>query len=131
MAFFLDILDDNGSIDSLEVEKEAQEVKAMVPPNESVTHLLIKPEAWGWEQLRDYVITQSEKQHGRQPRNPLKEKAIFQSFANRWGDKASAIAQFAFEVQKGVWHRAPITVNRFAKNSDPFFAEVIVEQLGI
>lgn len=130
MSFYLDIVEEDGTIEEIEVESTLQiKETTKATPVESATHLLIKPEEWGWEQLRDYVTKQVEHYHGAQVRNPIKEKAIFQSFLNRWGDQASAIARYAFEVQKGIWMRAPITVNRFSKGSDEYFAGVISSQL--
>lgn len=128
MAFFLDIEDDEGY--------ETVEVVAAIKPEprvvvESATHLLTSPEDWNWDQLRDYVMGQIQAIHGPQVRNPVKEKAIFQGFLNRWGSKSSSIAKFAFDISQGVWQRAPISVNRFTKNSDPFFAQVIADQLGL
>lgn len=124
-SIFLDIIDDNGSVESVETERISPKPAVV----ESATHLLVTSQSWSWEQLRDYVLTEIQKAHGPQVRNIPKENAIFKSFANRWGDKASAIARYAFEIQQGYWHRAPITVGRFAKGSDEYFAQVIVDQL--
>lgn len=129
MAFFLDIEDDEG-YEAVEVtvsQAEAPRVEL-----ESVTHLMVESQNWSWEQLRDYTLGQIQALHGPQPRNPVKEKAIFQSFIDRWGpSNASSIAKYAFEISHGMWQRAPISVNRFTKNSDPFFAQVIATQLGL
>lgn len=98
-------------------------------PSKPSTHLLKSEEQWDWRQLRDYVVTQIEAIHGTQPRDALKEKAIFSGFINRWGAKAPLIAKAAFNVHGGVWKSAPISVNRFCKASDPFFSEPIAERL--
>lgn len=130
--FFLDIVDDSGTVESVEVPRSLKIKETVIAtPVESARHLLIEPESWGWEELRDYVLHQAEERFGRQRRDLVKEKAIFQSFVGRWGDNASAIAKYAFEIKQGVWQRAPITVNRFCKGSDPFFAQVIAEHLGV
>ncbi len=84
---------------------------------------------WGWEELRDYVVTEIESRFGAFPRDPLKEKGIFSGFVNRWGADAERIARAAFEVHGGMWRSAPISVYRFAVRSDPFFAQVIRQSL--
>jgi hypothetical protein len=43
--------------------------------------------------------------------------------------KSIAIAKAAFEVQNGMWRSAPISVQRFCKGSDVFFADVIAERV--
>jgi hypothetical protein len=91
---------------------------------------LLKPDAqWSWEDLRDYVMAQIIAYHGPQLRNPVKEAAIFKGFLARYGDKAVAIARFAFEQQRGMWQRAPISVTRFCKGSDVYFGDVIAKRL--
>lgn len=91
---------------------------------------LMKPDAqWTWEDLRDYVTGQIEQFHGPQVRNPVKEASVFKAFLGRHGEQAVGIARFAFEVQRGMWQRAPISVNRFCKGSDPFFADPIKDRL--
>jgi hypothetical protein len=92
---------------------------------------MMKPEAaWGWSDLRDYVIKEIEKRHGPQVRDPMKEASIFKSFMSRWPDQSVAIARVAFgPVNDGMWHNAPISVNRFCKASDSYFSTVIAERL--
>jgi hypothetical protein len=79
--------------------------------------------------MRDYVVEQITKYHGPFPRNPLQEKGIFASYISRWGDQALPIAKVAFEVHRGVWHNAPIKVQRFCIGSDPYFSEIIARTL--
>lgn len=91
---------------------------------------LMKPDAqWTWEDLRDYVMGQIVMYHGPQVRHPVKESAIFKGFMARYGDKAVGIARFAFEQQRGMWQRAPISVTRFCKGSDVYFADQIAKRL--
>lgn len=92
------------------------------------THLIASG-AWGWEEVRDYVVTQVELRWGAQPRDPLKEAGIFKGFVSRWGGKAESIARAAFEVHGGMWKGAPVQVGRFAKGSDPYFAEIIAQHV--
>lgn len=84
---------------------------------------------WTWEDLRDYVMAQIESFHGPQVRNAMKESSIFRSFLSRHGEQAVAIARAAFEVHRGMWQRAPISVNRFCKASDSYFSDVIKDRL--
>jgi len=91
---------------------------------------LMKDDAdWTWEDLRDYVMGQIVAHHGPQLRNPVKEAGIFKGFMARYGVQAVGIARFAFEQQRGMWQRAPISVTRFCKGSDPYFADVIAKRL--
>lgn len=91
---------------------------------------LMKDDAeWTWEDLRDYVMRKIEDFHGPQVRSATKESAVFRSFHQRHGRDAVRIARHAFEVQRGMWQRAPISVNRFCKGSDPYFADKIKSRL--
>lgn len=108
---------------------EAVRETVRVSPVAGASYLLKDDSQWTWEDLRDYVMGQIERYHGPQLRNPVKEAAIFKGFLTRHGDKAVAIARFAFEVQRGMWQRAPISANRFCKGSDPYFADVIKGRL--
>lgn len=87
------------------------------------------PQTWTWEDLRNYVVREIEQRFGAFPRDPLKEKSIFSSFIKRHGDKAGPIAKFAFELCDGMWKGAPINVQRFCKNSDPYFAIEIASKI--
>lgn len=98
-------------------------------PSESRTHLLADAGAWGWSELRDYVVSEIEKRFGAFPRDQKKEYGIFSRFAREHGPHAALIARHAFEVCDGWWANAPISVNRFCKGSDPYFALPIKERL--
>jgi hypothetical protein len=98
---------------------------------DAVTHTMKPDDEWGWEDLRDYVMREMEAVHGPQVRNSIKEKSIFSSFITRHGSATSAaIARFAFGFSKGMWANAPISVNRFCKGSDRFFADPIKQRLS-
>jgi len=87
--------------------------------------------SWSWSQLRDYVIAQIETRRGGSiPRDAVKEAAIFRRFLTQWGEQAGPIAEHAFTVCDGWWKNAPISVNRFTKGSDPYFAQPIVDRLA-
>lgn len=105
-------------------------VTTTLAPSAKSTHVLKSESEWGWEELRDYVVSSIEKRHGAFPRNFKTEASIFKSFIVRWGAQAPAIARFAFEFSDGMWHNAPISVNRFCKNSDPYFAQPISQRLS-
>lgn len=83
------------------------------------------PSTWTWSDLRDYVVFEIEQRHGVQDRNVIKESGIFKSFFGRWGSDAHRIATTVFDIYDGNWQGKPVTVNRFCKNSDPYFSEVI------
>lgn len=95
----------------------------------SASHLINTGQEWTGQQLRDYVISQIQHFHGPQPSNPMKEKSIFDSFVSRWGSDAVVIARAAFEVHEGMWRSAPISVNRFCKASDAYFAAPILDRV--
>lgn len=104
--------------------------RVSVTPIPSSTHLLRGESQWDWSQLRDYVVAEIVRRHGPQPRNPKTEASIFKSFLNRWPDgQAVRIAKAAFEIHDGMWGKAPISVNRFCKASDEFFASPILARL--
>lgn len=99
-------------------------------PSESRAFLAKPAEQWSWSDLRDYVVTQIEQTHGMFPRNQQKEYGVFSRFHKEYGVQAVAIARYAFEVGGGMWANAPISINRFTKNSDPYFAAPILERLA-
>lgn len=96
----------------------------------SRTDLLASPTSWTWKQLRDYTVTQIEQRFGRVDLDPVRLASIFKSFQARHGERSAAIAIHAFENLDGYWLNQPVTVFRFCKGSDPFFADAIIEQLG-
>jgi hypothetical protein len=130
-------------IDAAAIARLAEQSRTMTGPVPVVTetvrlvpvttanasHLLKADADWSAEDLRNYVMGEIERLHGPQIRDAVKEKAIFTSFMGRWGAQAVPIARFAFEVQRGLWSRAPISRNRFTKGSDPYFAQKIAERL--
>lgn len=101
-------------------------------PITAAAYMAKPPSAWNWRDVRDYVVAQTMKFSPEllPQRNEAKEYGIFSSFAARWGRQAGPIAHFAFEGQSspGMWMNAPIGLGRFAKASDPLFAQVIVER---
>lgn len=103
---------------------------APVTPNAKTTHLAVSGDQWGWAELRDYVVSSIEKITGPFPRNETKEMGIFKSFVSRWGSDATPIARYAFETMGGFWKNAPVSVSRFCKASDPYFAQPIVDHLN-
>jgi hypothetical protein len=108
----------------------AQQVTATKLGTAEAAYLLKPRNQWTWQDLRDYVITEQERRFGVQPRDPRKERGIFTGFISRHGvENAVLVAQAAFEVYEGMWASAPVTVTRFCKNSDPFFADVIITRL--
>ena len=108
--------------------KVAEQIIARPTVVESRTHLTASG-AWTWEQMRDYVLGEITSRWGARPRDPLKESGIFKGFVGRWGDKSEPIARAAFETYNGIWNGAPVSVERFAKGSDPYFAEVIAKNI--
>lgn len=104
-------------------------VSVTLRPTQMRSDLLTPEEQWTWSELRDYVVAQIEDLHGPFPRDARKEASIFQRFCKEYGSAAPAIARYAFEVKDGRWKGAPISVSRFCKASDPWFAQPILEYL--
>lgn len=100
-----------------------------VTPVAGAAYLMKDDAVWTAEDLRDYVMGQIVMYHGPQIRNPIKELAIFKSFMTRYDGKAVSIARFAFEQQRGMWQRAPISATRFCRGSDPYFGDPIAKRL--
>lgn len=115
--------------DPVPVVDESVKVHNLAPPP-TASVLLAADQEWGWRELRDYVVAQIVDRHGVFPRNEKKEAGIFKAFCTRWGTAAPVIARFAFEQMDGFWMGAPISVNRFCKGSDPYFAERILKHLN-
>lgn len=113
------------------IVQEAPVVEEVVTakPSQAAGYVMRSEDMWGWQDLRDYVIREIESRHGPQVRNPKTEASIFKSFISRWPDQAVSIAKAAFEVHDGMWRNAPISVNRFCKASDEYFASVIAKNL--
>lgn len=92
--------------------------------------LLTSTENWTWVELRDYVVSEIIARFGPFPRDSRKEHAIFNRFLNQYGSDAIAVAQYAFgPVCDGWWGKAPISINRFCRASDPYFVAPILERL--
>ena len=104
------------------------EEKVSVKPKLSSSKEFLGKTVWGWRELRDYVVIEIERRYGAFPRDQRKEYGIFNSFVNRWGaEDAQAIARYAFEMLDGRWAGAPISIFRFCKGSDDFFARPILD----
>jgi hypothetical protein len=84
---------------------------------------------WDWEHLRDYSVDQIIRLHGPFPRRAFTEDAVFKRFHGEWGADAPRIARYAFEISGGRWGGSPISVNRFCKESDPYFARPIADKI--
>jgi hypothetical protein len=107
-----------------------EQVKVTPVASAAVAYAMKSEDVWGWSDLRDFVIREIEQRHGPQVRDPKKEASIFKSFMSRWPEQAVGIAKAAFgPVYDGMWRNAPISVNRFCKASDEYFAAVIAERL--
>jgi hypothetical protein len=98
--------------------------------SESRTHLLKPVEDWGWCEVRDYVVTSIEARFGAFPRDQRREHGIFTRFTKDYGPDAGRIARYAFETCDGWWMNATVSVNRFCRNSDPYFAQPILARLN-
>lgn len=107
----------------------AQVASPRAPEIRSATFVMSEDADWDWRALRDYVCAQIEEMHGPFPRDDRKEYGIFNAFVDRWGDRSARIARYAFETADGMWMGAPISINRFCKNSDPYFGTPISEKL--
>lgn len=85
------------------------------------------PFTWDSETLIAFVVEKIRAWHGPFPRFPEHERRVLGGFHRRWGQLAGPIAALALETS-GYWKGAPISVDRFAPESDAYFAEVILDQ---
>jgi hypothetical protein len=93
-------------------------------------YLLKDPSTWGWSDLRDYVFYEIESRGWPIPeRDSKREASVFRRFVTEWQEFAGPIAVHAFTVYDGMWNGAQISMSRFCKNSDAWFAAPILEQL--
>jgi hypothetical protein len=94
------------------------------------TYLMVPPDKWTWEHLRDYVVTKITEIHGPFPRNEKQEFGIFKGFVKRNAHLAGPIAKFAFEQVDGLWRGSPVGVTRFTEGNQEYFADPIIERLS-
>jgi hypothetical protein len=116
--------------DTIPVVTETVTVRPVRRVEQGKTYVGVDPANWDADALLSYVATQIQRLHGPFPRDPKKETAIMRSFLNRWGDRAGAIAQYAFEVSGGMWRGSPVGITRFCKASDAYFGQVILDRLN-
>lgn len=125
---------------NFDTELDVQGVTQLVAIRETVhvrrspdrSHLLVAPERWSWRELRSYVLVEMERRFGPQDKLPrTRESSVFKSFIDRWGPEMSAaMARYIFEVCDGMWLGQPVTIYRWCKNSDPYFAVPLAERLA-
>lgn len=100
-------------------------------PTTEQSYMLKDESSWTWSDLRDYIVTKSTQLFGPPLRDPAKESTILKAFISRHGiEKAVLVAMAAYEVYGGVWMSAPVTVTRFTRNNDPYFADVILARVS-
>lgn len=92
-------------------------------------YLLKQDDEWTWSDLRDYVMHELEERHGPQTVNAVTQASTFKGFMKRHETRSAEIARYAMETCRGRWYGNPITVNSFCKNSDPTFANEILDLL--
>ena len=109
------------------VLRETVSVTAL--PSQSKTHLLKANADWGWGEVRDYVVSSIEAKFGTFPRDSRKEAGIFKRFCVQYGADSGPIARYAFETMDGWWMNSPVSVNRFCKGSDAYFATPILARI--
>lgn len=97
----------------------------------SRSDIITETEHWTWAELRDYVVGEIIERFGPFPRDSRKEYGIFNRFLSEYGQDGIAVAKYAFgPVCDGWWGSAPISINRFCKASDPYFAKPILDRLA-
>lgn len=100
-----------------------------VTPVASRSDLLTETAEWSWQELRDFVVSSIERISGPFPRDSRKEYGIFSRYLKEHGQDGIRVARYAFEVCGGWWNGAPISVSRFAKGSDQYFTQPILDRL--
>ena len=118
------------TVESTSTVALVDETSVSLMANSRHSYLGKADETWDWRDLLDYVVDQIERLHGPFVRESGKEYGIFNAFVGRWGDRSAAIARYAFETNGGYWVNAPITITRFTKGNDPFFALPISQRIN-
>lgn len=95
----------------------------------SASRAYLMRQEWDWSDLRDYVVYEIESRFGAIEREAHKEASIFKGFLGRWGDNARRIAEYAFQIEDGMWQGKPVDIFRFTKGSDHVFAKAIIERI--
>jgi hypothetical protein len=124
----LQSFDVEDQLDLPEVPVEQSSHRSPIPSSQG-RMFLASSGPWSWEALRDYVVVSIERRWGPFERNPMTEYRIFTSFLKRWGPKAEPISRYVFEIRDGLWRGSPVTIYRWTKGSDPYFASVIADRL--
>lgn len=107
--------------------------RVTVVPSERRSYLAKSPEQWGHTDLRDFIVYEHERRFGPiRQRDAAKEAAICKRFLKDWQWMGPMIAMHAFAEDgcDGMWRSAPITLERFAKGCDAFFAVPIGERIA-
>jgi hypothetical protein len=114
-----------------ETVPQVVETVTVLRPETRATDRGQRPEDWGWEELRDYLVRNITARFGPFPmqQNPAQLAGIVKGFLRRHGAQAGPIAVAAFETFGGYWKGSPIAIQRFCANSDPYFAEPIAERI--
>jgi hypothetical protein len=129
---------DFGELSAQRAQQKRQQAPAVVTQQVAVStttsaeasYLLKQADQWTWEDLRNYIVTEYQKRFGAMIRNPAKEAGILKAFIGRHGIADAVLtAKAAFEIYEGTWRSAPIGIERFTKNNDPYFAEVILARV--
>lgn len=125
-------LDRQGVTAIVKTSTAVAETLSATPTPSAARAFLAKPEEqWTWSDLRDYVVAEIERRSGAFARESKKEYGIFTRFLKTWGSLAPRIAHYAFTECDGYWMGQPITINRFTKGADPYFAEVIANRVNV
>ena len=118
------------SVESTSTVTVSDETSVTLMANTRHSYVGKPDETWDWRDLLDYVVDQIERLHGPFVRESGKEYGIFNSFVSRWGIQSAAIARYAFETCDGYWVNAPVSITRFTKGNDPFFALPISQRIN-
>lgn len=87
-------------------------------------------EEWTDRDLRLYVVTEIERRFGKWERNFVTEASTFKRFHKDWGVRGVKMAQYLFDTLDGWWQGQPVTVNRFCRGADPYFAVPLADRMG-
>jgi hypothetical protein len=100
---------------------------SVVPVSREVARLSELPAAsWTPAEVWAYITEEIGRIHGSQL--PCGDtRAVTDGFCERFGTAdAVRIARAAFEVYRGMWHGAPVTIRRFQAAHDDFFSRPLL-----
>jgi hypothetical protein len=100
------------------------------PVSDRIAELTARePELWSAADLSLFITEEIARHAG--PQLPCAQaQAILEQFWARYGARGVLIARRVFEVHRGFWLGAPVTVRRFEPGQDEYFAGRLLDEIA-